>query len=92
MYSISYFKIQYACEETGLLGSRAIASLYKNQKIDVYGLLNCDMTGYHPPGNEDVGVIIDYTSADLNKFFLKVIQEYSSVKPVLYRCNFQCGG
>ena len=49
------------------------------------------MKGYHPPGNEDVGVIMDYTSAPLNQFFLKIIKEYSSVNPVLYKCNFRCG-
>jgi len=81
----------YACEETGLLGSRATAQKYKNENKIVYANINVDMTGYHPPNNPRMGLILDYTSTTLNKFFLKIIKEYSNVEAVEYRCNYACG-
>jgi len=81
----------YACEETGLLGSRFIAQKYRTENKVVYALANVDMTGYHPVNNKNVGLIVDYTSTDLNTFFLKIVKEYSSVNMIPFRCNYACG-
>jgi len=59
----------YSCEETGLLGSRATAQKYRNDREVVYANINVDMTGYHPPNRPAMGLILDYTSTQLNTFF-----------------------
>jgi len=81
----------YACEETGLLGSRQTAQKYKNGNVQIYANANIDMTGYHPRGNPGIGLILDYTSTELNTFFLKIIKEYSHVEAKTYRCGYACG-
>jgi len=81
----------YSCEETGLLGSRNIAQIYKNQNKVVYANINVDMTGYRNPRDGTVGIILDYTNTELNNFFIKIIQSYSNVQVRTWRCNYACG-
>lgn len=81
----------YSCEETGLLGSRNIAQIYKNEKKKIYGHINVDMTGYKHPQDATVGVILDYTLPSLNDFFIKIIKAYSNVSVRTWRCGYACG-
>jgi len=37
-------------EEQGLVGSRALASRWKNEGVNVIAMVNVDMLGYRPPG------------------------------------------
>jgi len=81
----------YACEEVGIVGSRLVAQKYKNERRQVYGYLNIDMTGYHPPGNERMGFIVEYTDTSLNNFIKLLIREYTSLQYGDIRCNYACG-
>lgn len=38
----------YSAEEGGLLGSQAVAKVYEEDKVDVKGMIQMDMTGTFP--------------------------------------------
>jgi len=78
----------YAAEEGGLLGSQGIANLYASLGIDVQAMLQLDMVGYNQ--SSTVGVVTDYTSAELNAFVRKLIPAYTTLKQVDTVCGYGC--
>lgn len=80
----------YAAEEAGLLGSQAIAQQYKNSNIPVLGQLNLDMTGYNANNRNTIGVISDYTNAELTAFVRLLVKEYSGYPQGNYYCGYGC--
>jgi len=81
--------IGYAAEEVGLWGSKEIAQKYKQQQKSVYGVLQLDMTNYKN-GATDIGLISDYTNADLNQFLANLIDTYVHVPWQYTRCGYAC--
>jgi len=55
--------ITFCGEEQGLIGSRAIASLYKNQSVNVVAMYNIDMVGYKPPTS---GTVVAFMTGSAN--------------------------
>jgi len=81
----------YAAEEVGLRGSDAIAANYQSQQKVVIGMLQQDMTFYTPNGvTQVVGMITDYTNADLTEFVRELVDEYLTIGFVNSRCGYGC--
>lgn len=82
--------IAYAAEEVGLRGSQDIARDFKNNKVDVVGVLQLDMTNFKGSA-KDIYLISDYTDAEQNRFLGKLIETYL---PALLvgsdRCGYAC--
>ncbi len=77
----------YAGEEVGLYGSTAIATSYKNNAVNVVGVLQLDMTNYKG-SSYDFGMVTDNTNATLNSFTTSLISTYL---PGLTWTNITCG-
>jgi len=70
--------------------SQDIAAEYAAEKRDVVSMLQFDMVGY-PLGNKpEIGLIDDYTSAEMTTFIAKLIDEYTSVGHTSSRCGYAC--
>ncbi|MCW3478742.1 M28 family metallopeptidase [Neisseriaceae bacterium JH1-16] len=80
----------YAAEEVGLRGSNDIATRHKQQKTNVVGVLQLDMTNYQ--GNaEDIFIYTDYTNAAQNAFLADLIKTYQPALKVGYdQCGYAC--
>jgi leucyl aminopeptidase len=80
----------YAAEEVGLRGSNDIATRHKQQKANVVGVLQLDMTNYQ--GNaEDIYIYTDYTNAAQNAFLGNLITTYLPALKVGYdQCGYGC--
>ncbi len=80
----------YAAEEVGLRGSKEIAQNYRNQGIDVVGVLQLDMTNY-PGADKDIVLMNDFTSAPQNAFIGQLIGHYLPELRWGYdRCGYAC--
>jgi leucyl aminopeptidase len=80
----------YAAEEVGLRGSRAIATKFAAQGVDVYGVLQLDMTNYKSGPVEDMQLITDYSNPDLKAFLAALFDTY--LAPLgLTRGTYTCG-
>jgi len=77
----------YAAEEVGLLGSQAIAASYLKNDVDVYAVLQLDMTGYD---KDAIGIITDYTSGELNAFVRTLVETYTSLNWKNSVCGYGC--
>ncbi|ESK97804.1 aminopeptidase [Moniliophthora roreri MCA 2997] len=83
----------YSGEEAGLLGSQAIATSYKNSRVNVKAMIEFDMTGYFKPGSTEVIALeADYIDSGLNTFMRSIISSYSSLPaandtPCGYACS-----
>lgn len=77
----------YAAEEPGLLGSKAIATNYQGNGVDVVGVLQLDMTNYKAPST-DIAMITDHTNASQNQFVRTLASTYL---PTLTVVDTQCG-
>jgi leucyl aminopeptidase len=80
--------IAFAGEERGLLGSAAIATKYKNEGVNVIGMMQLDMTNYRGSTATDITLITDFTNAAQNQFLRNLIQTYL---PTLVTNNGTCG-
>jgi len=81
----------YAAEEVGLLGSQAIATNYRNTGKNVVAMLQLDMTGYVRAGtNPTIGVVTDYTNAQLNVFIRNLVEEYTTATFTNTQCGYAC--
>jgi len=70
----------YSAEESGLIGSRLIATRFKNQGKKVYAVLNHDMVGYNRPNSPlEMYLILPSTNSQLNAFVSKLVKEYSGI-------------
>jgi len=79
----------YAAEEVGLRGSQDIANNYANNGIDVYSMLQLDMTMY-PGSTRRIGVITDFVDPTLTAFLRKVCTAYADIPFVDTRCGYGC--
>lgn len=77
----------YAAEEVGLVGSGEIAADFLNAGTNVVAVLQLDMTDYNG-SVEDIGLISDYTNADLTAFVGTLIDTYL---PELQWTTTACG-
>lgn len=89
--------IWYGAEEVapgrsvGLIGSEFLAKKYKwEDRYDVVGVLNFDMT--MGPGAENGAIAIepDYTNFQLRKYMSDLNCAYVGAKVVDYRCGYPC--
>jgi len=77
----------YAAEEVGLLGSQAIATSYAKDNVDVYAVLQLDMTGYN---KNAIGIITDQTSSELNAFVRTLVETYTTLNWRNSVCGYGC--
>ncbi|KAF7297574.1 Peptide hydrolase [Mycena kentingensis (nom. inval.)] len=83
----------YSGEEAGLLGSQDIAQQYAEDGVDVYAMMEMDMSGYFKPGTTEVFALeADYIDGSLNTFLGKLIDEYAAFgwtmdTPCGYACS-----
>lgn len=80
----------YAAEEVGLLGSKDIASLYKQKSAKVVGVMQLDMTLYKGTADKDIVMMTDYTNQAQNEFIGRLIDEYVKVPWGYSRCGYGC--
>jgi leucyl aminopeptidase len=67
--------IGYAAEEVGLRGSQEIARAFKQNQVDVVGVLQLDMTNFKG-SSKDIYLIGDYTDGEQNSFLGRLIATY----------------
>ncbi len=85
--SIEFF--WYAGEENGLLGSKEIARSYKENSVDVRGVMQLDMVLF--PGNGDViGLTTDNTNAELTRFTEELTTLYVGDPVERFKCGYGC--
>ncbi|KAJ3214907.1 Leucine aminopeptidase 1 [Dinochytrium kinnereticum] len=81
----------YSAEEGGLLGSQKVVAQYKQDNIPVAGVFHADMTGWKPPGKEEViGLATDFTDKELTGFVKSLVESYSSVRWEDTKCGYAC--
>ena len=78
----------YAAEEVGLRGSAAIAQDYRNQNLNVVGVLQLDMTNFKGSPTLDIVLIQDFTNAAQNTFVQSLVTAY---QPTLTTGTASCG-
>ena len=66
----------YAAEEVGLVGSRAIATRYAADDVNVVGVLQLDMTNYRNGTPYDLRIVSDYSNPALLAYFAELFDEY----------------
>jgi len=79
----------YAAEEVGLRGSGDIARDYRNNNVDVVGMLQLDMIGF-TGNNPRIGLITDQTSDELNALARLMVDEYLTIDYQDSRCGYGC--
>ena len=80
----------YAGEESGLLGSAEIAAAYKEQKRNVIGVLQLDMTLFPGEGELVIGSMTDFTSAWMREILGDLNRNYLNIKIVEDKCGYGC--
>ena len=82
----------YSAEEVGLRGSMDIASSYANSSVDVYSMLQLDMTGYVKPGEGrgSIGILEDFVNPFLTEFMVKTVVAYTSLPYKRFKCGYGC--
>ncbi|MBX3039213.1 MAG: M20/M25/M40 family metallo-hydrolase [Bdellovibrionaceae bacterium] len=80
----------YAGEESGLLGSAEIAKAAKEQKRQIVGVLQLDMTLFPGSGELVIGNMTDFTSAWLRDFLVSANQNYLKAQLVDDQCGYGC--
>jgi len=74
--------ITFCGEEQGLLGSRAIAQLYKNQSVNIIAMYNIDMVGYKPPTSPTVvAFMTGSATANLTTQCRNTVSQYLPSQP-----------
>lgn len=82
----------YAAEEMGVIGSTQVFKQYRDNNIEIIGMLQQDMTGYTKASidsgkGEHFGLIVDYASTSLMEFIKRIVSSYTSI-PII---NTECG-
>jgi leucyl aminopeptidase len=81
----------YSAEESGLLGSQAVAQSYAAQGLEVYAMSQYDMTAWVKRGtHEEIGVIVDYVDDALTEYNKQLIDAYLAVPYVETKCGYAC--
>ncbi|MBS1793883.1 MAG: M20/M25/M40 family metallo-hydrolase [Acidobacteria bacterium] len=78
----------YAAEEVGLKGSADIATNFRNQNLNVVGVLQMDMTNYKGTPAYDIVLFQDFVNAPQNTFLQNLITTY---QPTLAIGTSSCG-
>ena len=81
----------YAAEEVGKYGSQAIALQYRDQGINVVGVLQLDMTNYQGTRGADIVFFTDYTHFFQNAFVTDLASTYVPFAGTFPRVTSQCG-
>jgi len=79
----------YAAEEVGLRGSQDIAEDYAAKKVNVISMAQFDVVGYYA-GRDEIGIVTDFTNAELSKFIRTVVEGYLSFKWTDLKCGYGC--
>ena len=80
----------YAAEEVGLRGSNAIAQSFRQQGLNVVGVMQLDMTNHTAGASVDMQLLSDYSNNDLKQFVRDIFDEY--LAPLgLTRGSYTCG-
>jgi len=79
----------YAAEEVGLWGSARIAQLYSNDNVNVVGMVNFDIAGYHS-GTNEIAIHDDYTNPQLTTFLRLLADGYLEYGHVPKLCGYAC--
>jgi leucyl aminopeptidase len=79
----------YAAEEAGLKGSQEIVSKYVSTGVQVYGMLNSDMTGY-PTSTPQYAIVTDFANPVLTEVLRMVAKTYQKLPIVDTRCGYGC--
>ncbi len=88
----AYFMF-YAAEEDGLVGSGVIATKFKRDRTAVRGVVQFDMTAYHPADNAKIYFMQDYVDVGLSAFLEKLAIEYVGLRPdqiARDNCGYGC--
>lgn len=81
----------YAAEEVGLLGSKEIATDYKEKNVNVVGVMQLDMTNFKGSADLDIVMMKDFTNDEQNKFVGTIIDNYvPGVKWGYDKCGYAC--
>lgn len=81
----------YAGEEGGLLGSQDIATQYAEDGVEVYAMMQLDMTAYTAPGRTPhVSFMTDNVDSGLTTFEKSLVDEYLSIGYDTGRCGYGC--
>ncbi|MFN8792040.1 MAG: M20/M25/M40 family metallo-hydrolase [Bdellovibrionales bacterium] len=80
----------YAAEESGLLGSSEIAKAYRQQKADVIGVLQLDMTAYPGSGDMTIASLTDFTHPWMQQFLKELNQKYVGLNILDDSCGYGC--
>jgi leucyl aminopeptidase len=80
----------YAAEEVGLLGSKEIATAYKQASRKVVGVMQLDMTLRKGTVDKDIVMMADFTNTAQNEFLGRLIDEYVKVPWGYSRCGYGC--
>ncbi|MCE3009757.1 MAG: M28 family peptidase [Proteobacteria bacterium] len=80
----------YAGEEQGLLGSAEIAKSYHQDRKDVVGVLQLDMTLFPGSGAMVIGSMTDFTSAWLRDYLEELNRHYLNAKIIYDSCGYGC--
>lgn len=80
----------YAGEESGLLGSAEIAETYKNEKKNVIGVLQLDMTMFPGDGEFKIASITDYTNPWLRDYVKSINAAYLNIDISDDQCGYGC--
>lgn len=78
----------YAAEEAGLLGSAAVAALYRRENRNVVTMTQFDMVCYSP--RRTVGITSDFTNPQLSSFITQLITSYTNMQHAPSRCGYAC--
>ncbi|MFC5472807.1 M20/M25/M40 family metallo-hydrolase [Paraherbaspirillum soli] len=82
--------IGYAAEEVGLRGSQEIAQNFKDNNVNVVGVMQLDMTNYQG-SSSDIYLYTDYTNSQQNDFVAKLISTYLPTLSIGYdQCGYAC--
>jgi bacterial leucyl aminopeptidase len=68
--------VAFMAEEIGARGSEALAKHYKDNNVDVVGMLNLDMTGYRG-GDHDITMITTHTDSRQTQFLRDLLAHYT---------------
>ncbi|KAF0682427.1 Aste57867_25440 [Aphanomyces stellatus] len=80
----------YSAEETGLQGSTQIALQYAKEKVDVYAMLQYDMTGWNRGGTKVISFTDDYTTLPLTLLLESYVGAYLTTKASRNTCGYGC--
>ena len=83
--------IAYAAEEVGLLGSKAIAKSFKEDGVNVIGVMQLDMTNFQGTKELDIVLMRDYTNEQQNAFIGTILDKYlPDVRWGYDKCGYGC--